>query len=268
MKLQVLLSVMHQTNHDILSRANIQSDAIVINQTDICKKEVFQYEGSTIQFLSFDERGVGLSRNNALMRADADIAVIADDDIRYVDGYEQKILHAFEKQPDADMIVFNVPSNNPDRPSYHIKKSGRVRLHNCLRYGAYRMAFRVDKIRQKNIYFSLLFGGGAKYSSGEDSLFIYEIIKSGLKVYRSPVVIGSVDQQSSTWFEGYTDKFFRDKGALFRALSPRLHHLLILQYILRRREPFPDSITPMHALKCMYAGAKIFNTKTVISEYE
>ncbi len=266
MRVQVLLSAMHQNDHSILKRANIQSDTIVINQADVYKKEVFQYNGSTIQFLSFDERGVGLSRNNALMRADADIAVIADDDIRYVDSYAQKIIAAFKENPNADMIVFNVPSNNPDRPSYLIKKFGRVRLHSCLRYGAYRMAFRVDSIRQKNIYFSLLFGGGAKYSSGEDSLFIYTAIKSGLKVYRSPEIIGSVDQQTSTWFEGYTDTFFQDKGALFRALSPRFYRVLILQYILRKREPFPDDIAPAHALKCMYAGAKKFDARTMTSE--
>ncbi len=261
MNLQVLLSAMHQTDHSIIERANIQSDAIIVNQTDEFKKEIFQHEGFTIQFLSFDERGVGLSRNTALMRADADIALIADDDIRYVDGYRQKVIAAFEANPEADMIVFNVPSKNPLRKSYQAKKVGRVRWYNCLRYGAYRMAFRVDRVKQKNIYFSLLFGGGARYSSGEDSIFIYDAIRSGLKVFHSDEVIGTVDQTVSTWFEGYTDTFFKDKGALFKALFPRSYPLFIMQYIIRQRKSFGETARLSRVYSLMISGAKQYDSR-------
>ena len=39
--------------------------------------------------MSFTERGVGLSRNNALMRASADICLFADDDIIYENNYKE-----------------------------------------------------------------------------------------------------------------------------------------------------------------------------------
>lgn len=262
MRLQVLLSTMHQKDHSIIDRVNIQTDAIIINQADDFKKEIIKKDENEIQFLTFNERGVGLSRNNALMRSTADIVLLADDDVQYVDGYGEKVIAAFKDSPEADMIVFNVLSKNHDRPSYEIKKYGRVRLQNCLRYGTYRMAFRTDKVKQKNIYFSLLFGGGAKYSSGEDSLFIYTVIKSGLKVFKSPEFIGSVEQSESTWFQGYTDKFFQDKGALFRSLSPKLYPLLLLQFIARRRVPLAEDATALHALRQMFIGAKSFGSIT------
>jgi len=238
MRLQVLLSVMNQKDHSIVKKANLQTDAIIVNQTDEFKSEKFSHNGSEIHFLSFDEKGVGLSRNNALMRSTADIAVFGDEDIRYVDGYEEVILKEFKNNPKADMVVFNVPSDNPDRPTYHISKRTRVRVHNSLRYGAVKMAIRPDRIKKKNIYFSLLFGGGAKYSSGEDSLLIYSVLKSGLKVYASPEVIGYVSQEDSTWFTGYTDKFFVDKGVLFGSLSPKLSYVLCLQYVMRKYGTF------------------------------
>ena len=34
-----------------------------------------------------NERGIGLSRNTALMRATADIILFADEDVTYKDGY-------------------------------------------------------------------------------------------------------------------------------------------------------------------------------------
>lgn len=266
MKLQVLLSVMNQTDHSILGSINLQTSAVVVNQSDEFKYEEIEYRGSDVLFITLPERGVGLSRNTALMRADADIVITADDDVQYVDGYEQKIIDEFKKNPEADMIVFNVLSDNPDRPSYEIKKPGRVRKYNSLRYGTYRMAFRTDSIRREDIYFSLLFGGGAKYSSGEDSLFIYTAIKRGLKVYKSTERIGSVAQSESTWFEGYTDKFFRDKGALFRALSPRFYVLLILQFVLRKKRSMGDGRSVVAILRLMHEGAKEFKPKVDLVE--
>ena len=69
---QVLVAAMNQTDHSLLDRMNIQSDAIIGNQCDYNSVEKFEYDGHSITYLNFAERGVGLNRNNALMRATAD----------------------------------------------------------------------------------------------------------------------------------------------------------------------------------------------------
>ncbi|MGP4105992.1 glycosyltransferase family A protein [Virgibacillus sp. L01] len=256
MKLQVLVSTMHQTDHNLLEKINIKSDAIVINQCDRNEVEEFNHNGNDIKFMSLAERGVGISRNSALMRATADICLFADDDVTYVDNYPKLILEAFQQQPDADMIVFNVPSTNHDRPFKRIKQKGRVRWFNSLKYGTIRMAIKTESIKKENIYFSLLFGGGAKYGSGEDSLFIFDAIKSGLKVYADPAVIGKVSQEESTWFKGYTDKYFFDKGALYACLSKSWSKLLALQFVIRHKEMFRNEKHWLDAYKLMVKGMK------------
>jgi len=105
LNLQVLVATMHQNDHSLLEKMNIQSDAIIGNQCNRNEIEEFNYNGNTIKYLSFPERGVGLNRNNALMRATADICLFADDDVRYVDNYKDIIIEAFEQNPKADMIV-------------------------------------------------------------------------------------------------------------------------------------------------------------------
>jgi glycosyltransferase involved in cell wall biosynthesis len=256
MHLQVLLSVMNQKDFSIVENANINTDAIVINQADIFKKETFRYRNNTIQFLTFDERGVGLSRNNALMRSEADIVVFGDQDIEYVEQYEAIILNEFNSNPNADMIVFNVPSSNPNRPTYIIPKANRVRRYNCLRYGAVKMAVKMDAIRKNNIYFSLSFGGGAEYASGEDSIFIYDFIKSGLRVYSCPEIIGYVSQTSSTWFEGYNDKYFIDKGLLYKHLFPVMAPLIILQNAIKNRKTYKKHKKFTNVIKLMLSGTR------------
>ena len=256
MNLQVLVSTMKQTDYSLLDKMNIQSDAIAINQCDRNEFAEFEYKGNKIRFLSFLEQGVGLSRNNALMRANADICLFADEDLTYIDNYKNIILKAFEDNPKADIILFNVPSNNNERPSITINKYSRVRWYNCLRYGAVNVAVRLEKLKQENIYFSLLFGGGAKYSAGEDSLFIAECIRKGLKVYTNPIVIGYVSQETSSWFEGYTDKYFIDKGVFYYCLSKRFSGFLCLQFIIRHRKLFRRNRSIREAFKLMIEGTR------------
>lgn len=258
MKLQVLVSTMNQDDHSILEKMKITSDAIIVNQCDINKLCEFQHKGRNIKFLSFAERGIGLSRNNALMRTTEEFCLFGDDDVVYGDDYEKIIIDAFNKNPKADIILFNLPSTNIDRPTAMIKKNGKVHLWNCMRYGAVKIAARTESIKKKNIYFSLLFGGGAKYSCGEDSLFIIDCVKSGLNVYKDTSEIGIVKQEDSTWFRGYTDKFFMDKGAFFAAVSKRWAYFLCLQFVLRKHKLFEGEKNVSEAFKLMIKGVKGF----------
>ncbi|CAM4467495.1 glycosyltransferase family A protein [Paenibacillus typhae] len=256
MNLEVLISTMNQKGLGLLEEMNIQSDAIVINQSDSFCSNTLIFNDYKVNFLSFDERGIGLSRNNALMRASAEISLLADDDVIYIDGYREAVIKSFEENPHADMIFFNVPSKNHLRPTHIIKKKSRVRWYNCLKYGAVKVAFRTEKLKQANIYFSLLFGGGAKYGSGEDSLFISECIQKGLKIYTDPTIIGYVKQEESTWFKGYNDKFFKDKGVLFYFISKKWARLLCLQFVIRHRKMFANEKNVLEAYKLMLKGVE------------
>ena len=78
---------------------NVQTSAIVINQCERNEIERFEFRGHEILWISCEERGVGLSRNTALLRATGDVLLIADDDVRYIDGYEEIVLD------EADILV-------------------------------------------------------------------------------------------------------------------------------------------------------------------
>ena len=263
-KLQVLVVTMKQNSHNLLERMKINSDALIGNQTDIDKKETFFYNGNKIEWYSWNERGVGLNRNNLLMRSRADIVLFADDDVSYVDDYTQKIIKEFEDHPESDVIIFNVPSTCKDtrQKDYIAKKWKKLNLINCFRHGTFRIAVRREEILKKNIFFTLLFGGGAKYSAGEDSLFIADCIRKKLKVYESPLIIGNVSHEESTWFKGYSKKYFKDKGAFYACFSKFIPHLWCLQFAIRRRKLFINEMSFMNACKFMFEGVKEFKTRS------
>ncbi|HCG35033.1 MAG TPA: hypothetical protein DER23_01695, partial [Clostridiales bacterium] len=133
MTVEVLVASMHQTNHGLLQKMNIQSDAIIGNQCDRNEIENFIYQGHKIRYLSFCERGVGLNRNNALMRATADICILADDDMVFDDGYEQKVKTWFARYPQADILIFNI--ERTASTGYSNPKVKRIRFWNFMRYG-------------------------------------------------------------------------------------------------------------------------------------
>ena len=222
MKFQVLVSTMHRKDFSIFSQMNLQSDAVYINQTDHDSSCETEYNGHRISWYNVNERGVGKSRNMAFEKSDADIVLFADDDMIYRDGFEADVLNVFEQNPDVDMVVFNLNSLNPDRPEYQIDRQKSLNRFNCMRYGACRFALRRDAYIKNHLHFSLLFGGGAKYHAGEDNLFITQCIQKRMKVIASPVLLGDVRQEETTWFTGYDERYFMDKGALFCAMFGRL----------------------------------------------
>lgn len=235
MTFQLLVSTMHREGFRIVEDMNISSDAIIINQGVHHSYDSISCGDSTVQMYSFAEKGVGLSRNTAMMRATADIIEFADDDMVFTDTYKEDVIREFEKHPEADAILFSLESLNPDRPLLKIKEFGKVSKIAALKYGCARLAIRRDKILYNNIAFSLLFGGGAKYGSGEDTVFLQDCIRAGLKIYRSPVKVADVRQETSSWFEGYTPKYYYDKGALFAAALPKLCYIYAIISALKEK---------------------------------
>lgn len=242
MTYQLLVATMNQIDRTLYHRMNLSSDAIIINQCDRNEIEEFEEKDARVRMLSLHERGVGLSRNTALMRADADIIEFADDDMIFTDTYQEDVLREFEQHPEADAILFSVESLNPDRPLLKIDKFGRVSRWSALKYGCARLAVRREKLVYNNLSFSLLFGGGAKYGSGEDSLFLQDCFRAGLKIYRSPVKVADVKQETSSWFTGYTDKYYFDKGALFAALLPWGCRIYALMTAMKFKKPLKETL--------------------------
>ncbi|UTT43518.1 glycosyltransferase family A protein [Exiguobacterium aurantiacum] len=227
---------MEKEDLDFFHEFNLETDAVIVNQSHFTGYEQKIVEDSCIEMYSYVEKGVGRSRNSALLRSNADICLMADDDMRYVSGYKQIILKAFENNPNADVILFNVAVEDRfGNVKLPIKSNGRVHFYNSLRYGTVNIAFKRDKIVQKQIFFSLLFGGGAKYGSGEDTLFLTECLKKGIKIYAHSEIIADIKYRHSSWFEGYTEKYFVDKGALFAAISPKMSYLIAAQFLFRKK---------------------------------
>lgn len=254
MKIQVLVATMNQTDYSLVKKMNIKTDAIIGNQCDHNSVETFDTDGNRIVYLNFHEKGVGLNRNNALMRADADICLFADDDMVYDDDYSQTVKQAFLENPDADVVVFNLREKIPTRKL--ITRKTRVGYLNYLRYGTARVAVRLDSVKKCGIYFNQCFGGGTEHCHGEDNLFLAACLQKGLKIYAVPAYIAELtEERPSSWDTGYDAKYIKDQGVLYRTISKRWYKLLCLQDSIRRYRAYGYT-SPFTVYRLMLRGRK------------
>lgn len=250
MNIQVLVATMNQSDHSLIERMNIKTDVIVGNQCEKNFIESFTINNQHVLYLNFAEKGVGLNRNNTLMRASGDVCLFADDDMIYEDNYPDLVQSAFEKNPDADVIVFNLRERQPGRRI--ITRKCKVGYLNYLRYGTARIAFRLDSVRKNGIYFNQCFGGGTEHCHGEDNLFLNACLKKGLKIIALPVYIATLTaERASSWNQGYDLKYLRDQGILYHTLSKKWWKVLCLQDSIRRHRCY--GMTWMKAYKIMTA---------------
>ena len=248
MKVQVLVATMNQNDHNLVKKMNISTDAIVGNQCNYNSIENFDYQGNNIIYLNFKEKGVGLNRNNCLMRATGDICLFADDDMIYVNNYSELVENAFLDNPTADVIIFNLIENRTKR--YIIKKKHKINYFNYLRYGTARIAIKLNSIKNNAIYFNQCFGGGTEHCHGEDNLFLTSCLKNKLKIVAIPVQIAKLtNERESTWNNVDIIKYLKDQGILYKTISKRFNLLLCLQDSIRRRNfynmPFWESFKIM-----------------------
>ncbi len=258
MKLEVLLSAMFLDNEDYIDTLNITSDAVIINQCDREGERDFNRDtgGGGTQHLTYvetRERGLSRSRNMALSKASSDICILCDNDVEYLPDYENSILDAFSRHPDADLIVFYIKRKEKPIPNY--PKAKRMGYLSVLKIFSPEIAFRRASIG--DIRFDVRFGAGSgRYILGEENIFLYECLKRGLKIYYEPVKIAELREEESTWFKGYDREFFISRGANYAVMSRLWSYILILQFAIRKRSLYLDGMSMGEALKYMFSGRR------------
>lgn len=255
MKIQLLVSAVDKDAAALIGQMNIQTDAVIVNQCDRYGYEEIENHGHKIRVYYMPERGVGLSRNTALLHAGGDVCVFSDEDIVLEEDYEALIQRAYKELPDADMILVNVKVA-PARRTYWNEDIHRINRRNYGRYPAYSITAKRDALLKANVHYSLLFGGGARYSNGEDSLFLRDCLRAGLKIYSHTICIGVETERKSTWFSGYHEKFFRDRGVLYHHLYGKLALPLAFRFLWVHRDKMCREVSLRQAYSWMKAGVR------------
>lgn len=245
MTLEVLLSCMHQDDFSLVFKTGITGSALLVNQCDRNGYQTLLQKSNLVRMISTTERGLSLSRNLALERAQKDICLFCDDDEQLTDEYETIILNAFSHLKDADIIVFDVEGSVCRLP----KKVRRLRRLELLKVSSYQIAVRRKSIINSNVRFDVFMGAGSGNGAQEENKFLMDCLSQGLKIYYVPQIIGRVEHKNSTWFCGYNKDFFYQRGGATRQLlGLPLALLYAFYYVIRKKTLYEQEISLLSAL--------------------
>lgn len=253
MKLEILLSCMHQEDDALVRSSQITGDVVVINQ---CGRDGYgEYatgRGRARMFFT-RQRGLTKSRNMAIREARADICMLCDDDEAFVPDYEAKILNAYASVPQADVIVFKMVG----RPPSFADKVMRLKFPMTLKVSSWQISFRRQSLLDAGVGFDELLGAGTGNGAEEELKFLLDCERAGLKIYYVPVEIASVGQEASTWFAGFTESFFENRGATTRyILGLGMASIYAVYYVIRKRSLYAGQLTPGKALGAIFRGMR------------
>lgn len=235
-KLQVLVTTMREKDLSKYHSMNLQTDALIANQSDTNEFQSAMIDGHHVQLLTTSTRGTSRNRNLAIIHSspEAEYLMFADDDQIMVDDYEKIVLDIFAKHPRAEAIKFcieAVQARNMGR-SYtgKFKKAHILSVTSC---GIQGLVIKRDILLKHNLHFNEYFGPGTPCYCGEDSIFLQDLLKKGVRLYLSPIVVSTIYETGSTWYEGYTEKYFKVSGMILSAIFPVLAYPLAIRSAYR-----------------------------------
>lgn len=245
------MSCMHQSDAALVHKSNITGGCVMINQCDREDYAEYPTERGTIRMFSNRQRGLTKSRNQAIRNAQADVCLICDDDEFFVSDYENAILEAYRQHPQADVIIFKIDNL---RSSFQ-DEAMQLRFPQTMKVSSVQISFRRERLLEAGVWFDELLGAGTGNGAEEELKFLLDCQRAGLKIWFVPVVIGSVSQEASTWFGGFDERFFENRGATTRyILGTALASLYAVYYVVRKRNMYQDTISPLCALKAIFRG--------------
>lgn len=263
-KFEILCVTMHQNDFSKIEQMNINSDVVFANQADTTSFEKKEFDGHHARMITTNTRGVGINRNTALLYAEGEICLFADDDVTYDDDMEERVLAEFEAHPDADIIIFHLDTDS-GRKQVKYSKTKKCGRFFRMPWATFRIAFRLDAVRKANVWFTTLFGGGCVFPSGEDSMWLTDARKKGLTFYVSKETIGKVSFEESTWFTGFDEKMYYGKGAFYQAAHPKTFNLWMLYFTLRTKSA--SKLSSAEKIRWMKQGREGYNKTLSYKEW-
>ena len=253
MRLEILLSCMHQKDDSIVRNSGITGDVLVVNQCDREDERSYLTPTGTARFLSTKDRGLTKSRNLAIETTDADICLLCDDDESFVSDYEKRILHAYRTVQEADLIIFKM-CNQPTPFRDQIKE---LRFPWIMSVSSWQISFRRESLMRTGVRFDELMGAGTGNGAEEELKFLMDCRRAGLKIFYVPTEIASVWQTESTWFDGFTRQFFINRGATTRYILGFIPAFFYgIYYVIKNHSKYRKNLTPFQAFGALLKGMK------------
>ncbi len=205
---------------------------LVINQK-LSRSEDLILTNKFIDVINTNTRGLSQSRNVGLDNLKSDFLLIADDDVYYERNFEATIRESIEKFNDAAGFTYQI--RTPDeklfkkyKPSYFVHNRKSI-----LKVSSISLLLNFARLNETGLRFDMNFGLGNKYPTGEENIFLNDLIGKGEILYYIPKVIVYHPKESSG--SNINEELIFSKGALFHRMYGQYGFLAILLFLFKKK---------------------------------
>ncbi len=175
-------------------------------------------------------RGLSVNRNLALEASSAPLLLLGDDDIIYTEEYLLRVIDSFNRYPDIDFICFRYHSEN--HPVVHPAEERHLSTPPWWLI-SFCMAFRRSAMEKTGVRFDERFGIGAEFPSAEESVFLNDLLRKGIKAMYLPLTVAEHPGATTVMKTETMPDFISAKAAAFVKIYPLSWPLRMMTHALR-----------------------------------
>lgn len=182
--------------------------------------------------------GLSISRNLALDEVALGYAIIADDDVKYIQGFDKIIRDAFALYKNTSAITFRIETPDGGFFKYYSSKSFEHNIRSLLKVSSIDMVLKVVDFKSK-VRFDESFGLGAQYNTGENNIFLLDAYRKGLSMRYHPesIVIHPFENSGRVLDNAH----LLAKGAVFRRIFGLKGIIIICVFCLKKRNEMKEN---------------------------
>lgn len=256
MKIEHIVSTMNRDEFSFLSELKMQAPCLVVNQNKPEKEFAYSLEKVEARIICTPEKGLSRSRNKLIENAVGDVLIIGDDDVEYKPDYLDYIKKAYEKLPNADIIVFRFTNDKEKETRARYSKIKRLKLFNISKCASVEITFRRESIIKSGVRFNNEIGLGTRLATGEENAFLADALRAGLKIYHYPKTICYAEEAHTLGDIKNVEEYLTSKGGAYHCIYKKWFFFFALAFILIKKRSLFRGISVKKAYKWMKQGKK------------
>lgn len=199
LKLSVLITTMndriHRVKNELLEQLKNVDEVIISHQiTDKNIKPELEKLWDNVKYFYMFEKWLSKNRNNAIKMSNWDICYICDDDLNFVEWFEDIIKNEYQKSI-YDIITFQAKNEKWEK-HFKLNEWYHNRL-SILKIWSWWVTFKRNSLIKNNILFDEKFWLWSKNPVWEENIFLTDCFKKWLKMYHSDKIIVIHPNESS-----------------------------------------------------------------------
>ncbi|WBM60750.1 glycosyltransferase [Providencia sp. PROV188] len=208
-----------------------------------------------IYYYHSNNNGVARSRNLAIEKATGDIILFCDDDITYMEGFQDKVIQSFSDHNNTEFITFAY-KNTVNGPWLKRFKLSTYRHTNrtILGVGTIQVACRRETVIQYNIKFPEDMGAGTTYFLCDEPVFLSKFLKHDLPGIYIPYVLCFHPEESSGSTFNHINAFNSRILCFTRIFGDLKGRIYYLAYILKNIRKYNSSNLFFESIKLAFTN--------------